>query len=189
MDGGDTWSWLNEPYWSRFVTDLAIDPIDTNTVYVTSLVGLTRTEDGGETWKTLVNAGYSYYISAVALNEANPDILFYAGERGISKSIDRGESFEHFETGLPTLDILNLYIDSENGLIYAGTRGQGIFVSSLEQANWSPINLGLKNKRINMLVGDKSDPSLVYAAIGGGGLYRSTLLQLEHELYLPMVAK
>ncbi len=191
VDGGDTWMWVRElSFWGKFINDIAINPLDTNTVYFVSRYSLTKTEDGGETWKDLVTT-HTYSYRAVALYEANPEILFLAGNNGISKSVDGGESYSNwsdFNTGLPTLNITTLYLDSENGLIYAGTYNHGIYVSNIETANWSPANIGLKSMRVNLLVGDKSVASTVYAGTKGG-VFRSSKIDLNHQLYLPLTIK
>jgi len=54
--------------------------------------------------------------------------------------------------------------------VYAGT-GAGVFKSVDGGGSWSPINDGLTNTTIRVLVVDPLAPSTVYAATFGGGVF------------------
>ncbi len=84
-DGGDNWTNVGLPNSER-IAKIAIDPSDTNTVYVcvpgklwsdSDDRGVYKTADGGKTWtKVLKGANLSTGCSMLSLDRANPKTLF-----------------------------------------------------------------------------------------------------------------
>ncbi|MBW6490800.1 MAG: T9SS type A sorting domain-containing protein [Lentimicrobium sp.] len=105
-------------------------------------VGSKRSTDNGITWEEISQPGnYPCYAE-------NSVGHIFMGTRsygtGIWRSIDFGESWESLNTGLPTLEIWSLAIDSDDYL-YAGTDGYSMLktststVTSVDKLN-SPAN-------------------------------------------------
>ncbi len=160
LDGGATWNNMGLKK-SEHIGMIAIDPRDSNVVYVASQGplwspggdrGLFKTTDGGENWELILSGGKYTGVNEIHLDPRNPDVLFAVKhqryrnvaalmnggpESGIFKSTDGGRNWRELTTGLP---------DEDKGKI-------GLAIS--------PIN-----------------PELVYATIelGGrkGGFWRST---------------
>src|SRR5262249_236487 len=60
---------------SARIQTLAIDPINSNTVYTGSFGGLSKTTDGGVTWRYVSDAWSSQSVSAIAVNpNASPKV-------------------------------------------------------------------------------------------------------------------
>ena len=81
VDAGLTWEVINS---TIMVTDLVINPIDTNIVFIScgnlgsDGRGIYRTVNGGETWEYVNNGLPDYWggKAMLAISESNPDILF-----------------------------------------------------------------------------------------------------------------
>ncbi len=72
--------------------------------------------------------------------------------------------------GLPTDDINAVAIDS-TGVIFAGTGGDGVFVSIDDGANWTPYNASLGAQNVNKLALSEAGIKTLYAGTGGGGVW------------------
>jgi len=100
-DGGKSWSQVHAL--GRY--GIAIDPKDTNTIYVGDIDGVAKSTDGGATWFVYRDGfGQDFTIvHEIAIDPQNSQIL-YAGTdsgtgSGVFKSIDGGESW--FATAAP----------------------------------------------------------------------------------------
>ena len=60
-----------------------------------------------------------------------------------------------------------------NSTILAGSRHGGIYVSHDTGNSWTVVNQGLTNYIINDLAGNPANSNTVYAATGGGGVFRT----------------
>lgn len=67
-------------------------------------------------------------------------------------------------------------MSSDNKILYAGTRGGGIYRSANGGTTWSQINSGLTNTVINTLVIDPKDPTAANTVYAGtaAGIFRTT---------------
>ncbi|KPL19076.1 MAG: hypothetical protein AMJ92_05125 [candidate division Zixibacteria bacterium SM23_81] len=105
-DAGSTWTQVNS---TIMVTDLVLNPIDTNTVFIacgnlrSPGHGIYRTTDGGNSW-TRLHQGLPVSFGGkamLAMYESSPNVLFasigngYASGAGtwLCKSVDNGETW------------------------------------------------------------------------------------------------
>jgi photosystem II stability/assembly factor-like uncharacterized protein len=127
-DGGKTWNNMGLKN-SEHIGMIAIDPRNTNTVYVAAQGplwaaggdrGLYKTLDGGKTWKLILHPGEYTGVSEVHFDPRNPDILYVTAyqrqrrvwtlidggpESAIQKSTDGGATWRKLENGLPKEDL------------------------------------------------------------------------------------
>src|SRR5205807_2378892 len=127
-DGGKTWKNVGLKT-SEHIGRIAIDPRDSNTVYVAAQGplwgpggdrGLFKTTDGGKSWKNVLDISENTGVTDVVLDSRNPDTLYaaswqrrrhvftYVGggpESGIHKSTDGGATWARLRTGLPSGDM------------------------------------------------------------------------------------
>ncbi len=145
-DAGKTWKRMGLEN-SEHIQNIAIDPRNSNVVYVTAIGplwrgggdrGLFKTTDGGATWK-LILKGDNEYTGATDLimDPKKPDTIFVAllqrqrqvGQlvgggpgSGIYKSTDGGAHFTKLTKGLPTVEMgrVGLGISQKNpNILYA----------------------------------------------------------------------
>ncbi len=150
-DGGRTWRNLGLKQ-SEHIGRIAIDPRDSNVVYVAAYGplwsaggdrGLYKTSDGGKTWKKILEIGEHTGVAEVALDPANPDVilasahqrrrhvwtLIHGGpESALYKSNDGGATFRKVTSGLPGGELGRIgfmFSPARKGLVYARVEASG----------------------------------------------------------------
>jgi hypothetical protein len=65
-------------------------------------------------------------------------------------------------------------IDSTNtDIIYAGTYGYGVYISTNASASWDTLNIGLTNKKILSLALRSGEEPVLFAGTEGGAVFRT----------------
>jgi Sortilin, neurotensin receptor 3, len=127
-DGGRSWKNVGLKS-SEHIGRIAIDPKDSNTVYVAAQGplwgpggdrGLYKTADGGKTWKQILKISENTGVTDVVIDPQNPETLYAASyqrrrhmwtlidggpESAIYKSTDAGASWNKLKAGLPTTEL------------------------------------------------------------------------------------
>jgi photosystem II stability/assembly factor-like uncharacterized protein len=144
---------------------LAIDARSPQTVYAGTNFGTLLSSDAGTSW-TSENSGVNgTVVNALAISGG----AMYAatGGSGVLRSDDGGASWKPVET-----DALTVFsVVSDGTAVYAGT-DQGLWRSTAG-GDWSPVATALATASVYSIAVDASDPSVLYAGICMGGLYRS----------------
>ncbi len=127
-DAGATWTRVGLEN-SEHIGNIAIDPRNSNVVYVASQGplwsaggdrGIYKTTDGGKTWRTVLTVSPDTGGNEVVIDPNNPDVLYASmwqrrravgqmvgggPEGGIYKSTDAGAKWTKVTSGIPTGDI------------------------------------------------------------------------------------
>jgi len=130
FDGGDTWKSISNGMANKLIMDLVIDPVNPQVLYAGVFQeGVYKTEDGGNNWSS-IRAGMNpnEQIGTLVVNPVQP-IIVYAGSwtSGAFLSTDGGDSWQLINDGLSTRSIRALAISSDGEVVYAATRGEGVF--------------------------------------------------------------
>lgn len=166
------------------ISDIAVDPTDRGTWYVSAASGgVWKTVNAGTTWQPIFDGYGSYSIGCVALDPTNPHVLWVGtGENnsqrsvgygdGIYKSLDGGKSFR--KLGLDSSEhIGKILIHPENGdVVYVASQGplwnsggdRGLYKTTDGGATWSRVLEISPDTGVTDLVMDPRDPDTLYAA-------------------------
>lgn len=144
-DGGRTWRNVGLKT-SEHIGRIAIDPKDSNIVYVASQGplwgpggerGLFKTIDGGKTWKNILNISENTGVTDIVIDPNDPNTIYCAAyqrrrhmwtlidggpESAIYKSTDAGATWNKLRAGLPTVELgrIGLAISPvDSNVIYA----------------------------------------------------------------------
>jgi hypothetical protein len=114
----------------NYVYSLAIDPNSPDKMYAGCSNGFFKSTNGGQNWVNM-NAGFNN-ICAIVLDPKAPETLYAAsGNSGVNFSRDGGQSWSTMNDGIKALQIGCLTLDSQNGLLFAGSNGAGVFRSDI----------------------------------------------------------
>jgi len=127
VDGGKSWKNMGLKN-SRQIGMIAIDPRDTNIVFVAAEGsvwgdsedrGLYKTNDGGKTWTKILNISKYTGVNNVVIDKKNPDVMYATSEQrrrhvhirigggpesNIWKSTDAGKTWRKLTNGIPSVD-------------------------------------------------------------------------------------
>lgn len=190
VNGGISWRSITSGLTHSWVSALAIDPSNQNTIYASNPSscwvqwigacsskpsGVFKSVNGGESWAS-VNSGVD--VLSLVIDPSAPATIYlgtYSG--GILRSTNGGQSWTDLNAGLGDKWVTALAIDpSTPTTLYAGTQlgDGGVFKSTNSGQSWTAINTGLLTTHIERLVIDPSTPATVYVGTRGGGVFRST---------------
>lgn len=150
IDGGATWSHLaRETFAGRTFAKLAIDPVNTQTLY--AAVG----RAGG--------------FPELAAAKGHPG---RAGPVGVFKSVDAAVTWDHLTSGVPAVEASDVAVHpSDPSIVFAaigrifGDPGNGVYRSKDGGMTWQKLTIGLPASdvgRVSLAIAP-SDPMKVYA--------------------------
>lgn len=171
IDGGRTWDYFNSnlpafPARLESFSSLAVDPVNTSTIYVSTNQGLFKNIDGGN-WiargKGLPNNGA--YSTLLAIDPKNSDRLFASSSQGVFLSTNGGKKWEL--TSLSDRLIYSVTFDpSTPSTVYAS--GAGLFKSTDGGNNWQEVDNDLLTFGVGKLVINPTNSSVLYVTVKGG---------------------
>jgi photosystem II stability/assembly factor-like uncharacterized protein len=172
VDGGDTWVKSQNNFTN--VEDIALNPNDSNEIYVAAVVGgrgkIMKTTNGGTEWQEVFtenNEGAR--VMSIAIDKNNPKIV-YAGDTlgGIYKTYDQGATWATLLWQKSAID--KIEIDNSNtSKVYLVTRNNGIWRSDDAGANFVEIE---SSKKVYNLVAHPAKEGVVFIS-DDNGLQRS----------------
>ena len=148
-DSGESWESINNGLDTLETNVLAVDPNNSEVLYLgTDDDGLYKSINGGESWEKIdiPLIEFAFGVGDIAVDPEDSDIVYIAsvdyyrlandrgvlGDYGVFKSTDGGETWSDFNTGLNHLGVFTLELNPESRILYAGTRGGGVYWISLE---------------------------------------------------------
>ena len=189
-NGGSTWNCLTDGMPSIGVSGIAINPSNTNIMYIlsgdgdggdTKSIGVLKTTDGGINWQqtgltwdvTQSRRGYK-----LAMHPTNPNILFAATTDGLKKTTDAGSSWTTVRTG--TIYDFE-FKPADPTIMYCSRSSSSFYRSTNSGDTWTQITSGVPSTATRIAIGvTPNQNAYVYLltgpATGTGsfkGVYRS----------------
>jgi hypothetical protein len=190
-NGGSSWNRTSQ-FWANA---LAADPDNSQILYFgSSRCGYVfQSTNGGSSWSNISpDVSQGCWVDEVRDVKVGPNSQVYAAtEKGLMKR-DGGAWAK--VSGLPTDNVRALAVDrtADPWAIYAGTGGQGIFVSQDDGSTWTPCNEGLGRMVITKLAISSSSPTILYAGTELGGVWSRDVTRgtfMDKRLYLPLIIR
>jgi photosystem II stability/assembly factor-like uncharacterized protein len=188
---GNGWKSANsgtsgQPAYASFVWSIAVDPTNPNIVLAGSNANVLRSVDGGRHWSP-TSLGYGAYD--VAFDPNNPSIAYAAAiegststPKGVYKSIDGGNNWSSINSGLPTLEIQDIFVTAT--CVFATTTRTtfrnidgGSVWTDLQQN--SPATLITYSRVNTSTVFEVNSGSLLVSTDGGATFPTSRTLQFD----------
>ena len=134
--GGDAWANIMAGLPDRFVTDIAIDPDDDATVWVTlggfGTPHVFKTDDSGQTWTDATGTLPDAPTEAVAFDPLAPGTVFIGNDVGVFVTRDDGATWEAFADGLPeAVLVMDLVYSPADRTLQVATHGNGMYRRAL----------------------------------------------------------
>jgi photosystem II stability/assembly factor-like uncharacterized protein len=199
-DGGGSWVTINKvPL--HHGTSIAIDPVDSNVVYLGTDRGMFKSTDGGGTVVRLDNGQPAVgTVVHVAIDPHDNRTLYVSryndsvDNSGIWKSTDAGASWTAASNGIsggPKREMglkqpvdsarftFGLAIDpNHHNILYAGTLGGGVYKTTDGGSHWihasDGINTGMSfGNNVYSLAVDPHNSDVVFAGTAGGGVFKT----------------
>lgn len=163
-DAGGSWTKLGAPTGlPSQVTDLIVDPSDSQRLYLRAQSGIYRSGDGGVTWQPSLDGPASHLIMA----PFDPNIL-YAGlpGQGVFRTRDRGARWTRLLVGADTTDVKVAVTAADAAVIYARlkiTPTQNlIYATNDGGSTWSLRSE--PDMYVELIAADDTDAQRVYVA-------------------------
>ncbi|MGH1365591.1 MAG: FlgD immunoglobulin-like domain containing protein [Calditrichia bacterium] len=132
LDGGNTWTEITGNLPDRFPGDIAIDPTDPATVYITfSGFGtdhVYKSNDSGSSWTAIGQVLPDVPTSAVIVDPLYPEHVYVGNDIGVFASTDGGITWSDYSDALPdAVMVFDLAISPLNRKLRIGTHGNGAY--------------------------------------------------------------
>lgn len=188
-NGGATWTTNTDFLSNLSISDIAINPSNTNEVYVatgdnngyeqglsfwggTYSTGLLKSTNGGNSWTTTglsLNTTDFNIIKKIVLFPNNPQILLVAHRNGIERTSDGGTTWANVRPE----KVYDFKINPTNpNTVYAV--GDGICLTSIDQgANWTTSQIDSTWGKMSIAI-SPANPNKIYVLNDMGNLFVST---------------
>ena len=178
-DGGTTWGKVMT--WEKVegepgrdsVTSVAVNPFDSNVVYVGTADAVFKTNDGCSTWNKIEPE--VKIAESIAIDQVYPEVIYMGTSSGLYKSNDGGESWmgigQDVFGGKQVREVA--VAPSDSSAVYVATAG-GVYGSADKGITWQDLSKGTGLKGAMALAFDPLDSSVIWVATAGG-LYKTAI--------------
>jgi PKD repeat protein len=132
----------------RGLSSITFDPLDCNTLYVTSVTPnqnathVWRSTDFGRNWAAIdthANFPRGIPVNAITVDHVVPQTIYAATHLGVYRSRDRGTTWERFGAWLPLVNVTDVQVAADGNSARAATFGRGVWEMSDITGNVAPV--------------------------------------------------
>lgn len=183
-DGGANWIAQGDEFPNMGVSDIVINPVNTNIVYAATgdadglqnrSVGVLKTIDGSATWNTtglVFNLGQNDIISKLLIDPNNPDTVFATTRNNIKRTTDGGTTWVDVFTQNGALFNDIEYKSGSNNVLFATSRTGRFYRSTDNGVTWAQVSSPTFNRMDIALTA--ANTNMILSIDSGGRIRRST---------------
>ncbi|WP_229777876.1 hypothetical protein [Deinococcus seoulensis] len=148
-NSGQTWQWASVNLQHASGTDLSVDPLNDQTVYLaTNHAGIYKTTNSGQDWKAVNNGLSNLEVRCLAISPDGSSLLAGTNDGGVYRSLDRGGTWEFVSSLLQSYAVTDVEFDpSDANVAYATTTG-GVYKTVDKGSSWVMASKGLTSPYI-----------------------------------------
>jgi photosystem II stability/assembly factor-like uncharacterized protein len=164
-DGGATWRALEtDGLGFPEISMLAIDPLDSQTVYAAGH-GFLKSSDGGATWESPAE---DFSASSLALDPSEPKTIYAGADGSVFKTTNGGAAWRDLDAGFGTGSVNALAVNPHaHTMVYAGG-DDGLFITVDGGETWRRYQGDLGRRGIEALAFDPTGHTLYVGGIRDG---------------------
>ena len=184
-DGGNTWSSNTDLLPALSISEIVINPLNTNVMYIATgdkfgtgwggnySAGLMKSINGGATWNT-TSLNYTQQqtriLQRVLINPQNPTILIVACDDGIYRSNDAAATWTNVQAG----QFFDIEFNSAYPSIIYASGINGFYYSSDSGLTWNLISATLCSGGRSCISVTPANSNVIYLWCNNGDLKKST---------------
>lgn len=140
-DNGQTWRDISAGLPDRWITHVAADPFDMQTIYVTlsgfrwdePLPHVFKSTNLGQSWTDISSNLPEFPVNDIALDPDLPGRIIVGTDAGLYGTTDGGQTWSWIWNSLPAVPICALKVHVPSRTIVAGTYGLSAYKASLDE--------------------------------------------------------
>ena len=140
-NGGNNWEDISDGLPQRWVTSLAVDPLDAQRAYVT-LSGyrwdeyqphVLRTDNAGASWQDIGTSLPEVPVNDIVIDVVFGNRLIVATDAGVYATANEGANWELLGAALPRVVVTDLTLHPPTHTLIAATYGRSMYTLELEE--------------------------------------------------------
>lgn len=153
---GMLWNEISDGLPDRWITRVATDPFDANTIYVTcsgfrwdeTIPHVYRSTDLGQTWEPFGNNLPDLPVNVILADPTRQGRMFVGTDAGVFWSDNAGNEWQSLNGTLGNITVISMKIHPKENFLLIGTYGLGAYKLDLAQltvgtGNLASVNSGL----------------------------------------------
>ncbi len=174
-NGGQGWTPTQlDTFPSTTVYSVAIDPVDTNVVYVGAYVDtfsvVYKSTDCGTSWAPVNLPNRMYYVYSLYVSPADHNIVFAGTLYGVCRSTDAGQTWTRQSTNNYNYRIVS--VPGKPDLMYSAAYSS-VYRSTDAGITWGQCGSGVQGNTIRTVLTVPGESSTVYCG-STAGMFKST---------------
>tara|TARA_B100001564_G_scaffold260058_1_gene221805 strand:+ start:372 stop:3776 length:3405 start_codon:yes stop_codon:yes gene_type:complete len=164
LNGGQ-WKQLSNHNFGHNLRMLAIDPINTNNIYVATYNDVYKSTDRGLTFTNILQT--DYYVRDIEIHKTNNNQVWVLSSGTLYSSADQGLSFTSESTDLESARTISHQQYSPDDSLYLGTT-LGVYYTDNQVNGWHSISTNLPNVKVSDMEINPYDNILTVSTYGRG---------------------
>jgi photosystem II stability/assembly factor-like uncharacterized protein len=173
--GGQSWVATQiDTYPTTTVYSVAIDPVDTNVVYIGAYVDtftvVYRSTDSGTAWTPYNLPGRYYYVYSLYVSPADHNTVFAGTLYGVCRSTDAGQTWTRQSSNTYNYRIVS--VPGKPDLMYSAAYSN-VYRSTDAGTTWTACGAGISGTAVRTVLTVPGESSTVYCG-STAGMFKST---------------